>query len=122
MTRSDIISMHNEFAGSLDDWGFISESELNLAVEIQEKSFEYRLGPAVGWQVLPNFRVGASLFVVYSNDTYNDQIFSEVYLVDNDFGMLEDFIIDGERMDWSFLGFSQLWGFSGTSGAGSIQA
>jgi hypothetical protein len=55
----------------------------SLGLETNEQSYTYHVGPAVGWQLSPRFRIGASLFFIYDSYTSKGQEFLSLTLTDS---------------------------------------
>jgi len=56
----------------------INDAEWNSGLEFHQNSYVYHVGPAVGWQVSPTFRIGASLFFLYNSHRSSYQLFASI--------------------------------------------
>ncbi len=61
----------------------LSVGRWGLGIEDHEVAVTYHIGPAIGWQITPRLRVGASLFVIYDSYTQNQQEFLSLSVSDS---------------------------------------
>jgi hypothetical protein len=75
--ESDLANLRHNFS-SPDTVPGLTDARYTQGLGYDSQRFLYRLGPALGWQIIPRLRLGAGLFFVYLSWKYNVQYFGQL--------------------------------------------